>query len=1161
MLRILLPFLVTAAAVAQSRDLTFGALSEGQSVSGFRAKAVYLDDFDHAMGARFEHQRTGFTLDLLQIQSVPQTFVWVTTYPTSNMGEPHTQEHLLLGKGNKGRAVASSESMSLVASSAYTQQYRTCYFFNAPAEAIFFDHFERSMDALLHPDYTDEEIRREVRNFGVSPGPNGELRLEEKGTVYNEMVTSMDQANSRLFRAASEALYGPEHPLTYTAGGLPASLRVIQPSDIRKFHAAHYFLRNMGAITALPKDISLTAALGRFDAALNRLEPTPTKLPVMTEAQLPAPQPAPAGRIDRVEYPFRNEQQQGSVFLLWPAERKLSLRDNILLSLFIDNVAGGPDTNLYKRMIDSRTRQADFGAKAIGASVRDDQGNPIFVALQNVPPSRMTDKDLTAIRETVMDELARVAAYADGSKEMAEFHERLRGRILETRRQLAKFVNSPPGFGARFTNGSWLQQITELNKEPGFRKSVTAKEDLAAIEKLLEGNRNIWRERLQQWKVLGVSPYVEAAVPNPDLIRQAEQEREARLVTETARLKEKYGAATEQDALRRYSGDYEAATAELERAAKNLPPPKFLDHPPMTLDDQLEFKAGSVGGIPLVTSTFDSMTSGTTGIALRLDGIPENRLIYVAMLPQLLTRVGVIENGKPVSFEEMTQRMRNEILGLNASFRSNTATDRYELVLRGSGNNIAESKRAIDWMKLVLLHPDWRPENLPRLRDLVDQSLGSLRNTTQSPEEFWVVAVANAYRRQDNPLLLATTSFMTRAHYLLRLRWMLKDGGTDALYGMLARLGDATGGRAERKAVLTAIQNGKYPELDKLSAAEKALAVDAARDLDATLADVPDSSLASDWKYLCNQIATDLRFGPKQALTELDEVRKSILLAGGARMFLIASSATQKELASGIQSLAESMSPGQVKKSAYAATRRVDARLRARDAAAETPMFAGLLNANSQGGVFLNSAPGTSFRDTTRDGLLELLAGKLYAGGGAHGIFMKTWAAGLAYSNGIRSSLTEGQIGYYAERTPELPQTLKFVIEELKRARPDMTLVDYAVAGAFVGTRASQGYEDRGEAMADDLANGITPEVVSRFHRAVLDLRNDPKLGEELFRRMNNTYAKILPGMAGKAKDVKGATYFVIGPEKQLAAYEDYLKKSDAPEDRVWRLYPRDFWQ
>jgi hypothetical protein len=34
----------------------------------------------------------------------------------------------------------------------------------------------------------------------------------------------------------------------------------------------------------------------------------------------------------------------------------------------------------------------------------------------------------------------------------------------------------------------------------------------------------------------------------------------------------------------------------------------------------------------------------------------------------------------------------------------------------------------------------------------------------------------------------------------------------------------------------------------------------------------------------------------------------------------------------------------------------------------------------------------------------------------------------------------------------------------------------------------------------------------------------------------------------------------VIGPEKQLAAYEEYLKKADAPGARLWRLYPRDFW-
>ena len=51
-------------------------------------------------------------------------------------------------------------------------------------------------------------------------------------------------------------------------------------------------------------------------------------------------------------------------------------------------------------------------------------------------------------------------------------------------------------------------------------------------------------------------------------------------------------------------------------------------------------------------------------------------------------------------------------------------------------------------------------------------------------------------------------------------------------------------------------------------------------------------------------------------------------------------------------------------------------------------------------------------------------------------------------------------------------------------------------------------------------------------------------------------YAKILPGLNS---DTSGE-YFVIGPEKQFAAYEEYLKKAEGPSTRLWRLYGRDFW-
>src|SRR5689334_3318185 len=83
--------------------LTLDSLAEGAAVHGFVPISVYVDGSDRRIGARFVHQATKFTFDYLQIESAPQGYLWVGSYPTSDKGEPHTQEHLLLGKGDRGR--------------------------------------------------------------------------------------------------------------------------------------------------------------------------------------------------------------------------------------------------------------------------------------------------------------------------------------------------------------------------------------------------------------------------------------------------------------------------------------------------------------------------------------------------------------------------------------------------------------------------------------------------------------------------------------------------------------------------------------------------------------------------------------------------------------------------------------------------------------------------------------------------------------------------------------------------------------------------------------------------------------------------------------------------------------------------------------------------
>lgn len=1186
--------IVALGSAQTDRRLGLETLSAGETVAGFKTANIYLNDSGQAIGARFVHARSGFVLDYLEIQSLPQGFIWTTSYPTSDMGEPHTQEHLLLGKGNIGRSVASLENMSLAGSTAFTEQWRTSYqFHTAAGPEAFYQLFERKMDALLHPDYTDEEIRREVRNFGVTENPGDKsLRLEEKGTVYNEMVSYFERPGARLFRALDQMVYGKSHPLSFSSGGFPSALRELKPEDIRKFHREHYRLGNMGMIGSFPKEMALSDILRRMDATLIRLEPGGDKMKFVTEAELPSPQPAPPGTIQIVDYPHKNNQQAGSMIFTWPAALKLDSRETVLLTLFLNNIAGDATTNLYKRFVDTKTREIETGAKSVFGTVSDDMGQPVLIGLGDVAPVNMSAEQIALVRQKVMEELSRIASWKDGSPELAEFNARLKSRVIQYRRDLSKFVNSPPGFGFRNTGAGWISHIYRLTRSNDFRKSLTMRPELDFVDGLLANGQNFWREYLGKWKLTGTTPYAAAARPNPDLIKQEDQERLHRVAAETARLKAKYGVTDDQIAVRRYQAEYDAETVAQEKLAKQDNGSRFIESPPLTLDDQLEYKVQTLaGGVPLVASTFDNISSATTGLALRLDGVADGELVYLSVLPALLTRVGVLKDGKPISSEEMSELLRNEVLSLNAYFSTNFATDRSELVVRGAGNDATEAARSIEWMKLVLLHPDWRSENLSRIRDVVDQSLSSLRNRMQGSEESWVNNPADAYWRQDNPLLLTTASFLTQSHNAHRLRWMLKDAGPAetraAISNFLSELSGAgsKGDRAELKALLGAMQDKQtelksrvgpvpvspsaklsptlkpyFEDFSRLPDAAKSLAVEASKDIDQLLGDIPDSSLAADWSYLSMQIRTDLLTSPEKTLSTLNAIRQRLLKTGNARMFLIGSSATQQKLGSNINGLVAGLENSKGGTAAHTNSKLIDGRLRQRSPEASSPLFVGLVNPNSQSGVVINSAPTASYKDTDPEKLLQYLASRIYAGGGAHGIFIKTWGAGLAYSNGFRGSPAQGRIGYYAERVPELPQTIRFVIDELKKAPHDPNLIEYAVAQVFLAFRSASEYEVRGEAMAADLADGVTPEVVSRFRKAILELRRKPNLADELYKRMDQSYATVLPGYGVKAKDVQGGIFFVIGPEKQFALYEDYLKTVEGADTRVYKLYPRDFW-
>src|SRR5664279_979683 len=402
-----LPPLVSGSAVLPTPTevaADLGAFHEGAKVHGFTVAAIYLDGADHPIGAKLVHDNTGFQLDYLRIESAPQGYIWAKTYPTSDQGEPHTQEHLLLGKGERGRRLGSSEAMALAKSSAFTEQWHTAYHFHTVAgPEVYWSVFENHLDTLLNPNYTDEEIRREVRNFGVDKADNGTLRLEEKGTVYNEMVRAYEQPETSELRMMGQLVYGEKHPLALDSGGFPEAIRTMTPTDIRTFHEQHYHLANMGIIAAYPSSMPLASVLDRTAQILDK--EAGRKGSSIGEADLPKPTPAAPGTLAVTEFPDAEATTPGHMLFAWPVTPIADATERTLLELFTDALAGDESTPLYQKLIDGKTHTVDLGATRLTAAVWKDLGESATIAIDGVKADKLDEHTLAEVRSVITAEL------------------------------------------------------------------------------------------------------------------------------------------------------------------------------------------------------------------------------------------------------------------------------------------------------------------------------------------------------------------------------------------------------------------------------------------------------------------------------------------------------------------------------------------------------------------------------------------------------------------------------------------------------------------------------------------------------------------------------------------------------------------------------------
>jgi len=1177
-LSLALVFLMFSGAWAQ---VSLDNLREGQKINGFSTMNVYVNGIDKPMGARFISDKYGFIVDVMQIQSVPQGFFWVKTPPTSDMGEPHTCEHLLLGKGNYGRYVATLEDMSLGSSTAYTAQVRTCYHFNTIAGGeAFYDILEAKLMAFLHPDFTDEEIRREVCHIGISKDPqSGELYLEEKGTVYTEMVSAFEKPWYYYNEPLDKMIYGENHPLSFISGGEPSAIRTMTAEDMWNFHKTHYITANMGLIVAIPDNMPVDDFLKRMDEIITRCQEEPTSSEYVGIDAYPVPDPNPAtfGTMEIVTYPSENPQDPGNMYYAWPAHLELDNNQRNMLNLFLDAFASGQTSNLYNLFINSEKRKINIGGSGVWNWLSPYKGSPVWLALEGVDNVHINETMVDSIRSMMIAEIRRVYEFADGSEELQQFNHEVESRLIGQRKQLEDYLNTPPMFGfRRGSAGGWLSTLKNLEKVDGFRKSMVFKEQFAHAESLLTTNTNFWKQVIDNARLLDVKPYAVGHKPDPSMVVRMNEAKQARIAAYLEDFREKYGVDNDQEAISLYKEEFDAKTAELEKIAADQELPGFIDNPPLTLDEQLKYETIALpGDIPMVASTFDNMNSSTIGLGLRLDVVPERDLVYVPFLTDVMTQIGVVENDTVVPYDQMQARLRKEVLRLNAGFDLGFESGRVELMLTGAGSNLEELNNALHWMKLVLYSPYVSVDNVPRMLDVIDQSLVSLRNRMKGSEEDWVSNPSYAYRYQDNPLFLTANSFLTQTHHYHRLRCLLTDPGDEIASNELGWYLKGLGqyGQNKTRAELTAMLAGildneqpdpKYtelfaPHLTDLSGTAYQNVLQAMKMMRSSLAEIPDANLAGDWAYLCHEIANDMVVTPEQAVNDIKRVLGLIRHADNARMFMVSNSADRAATMDTIRDFVSRLDSKTASEyQAYAGIPYITKRMQSRvPDVSEPPTYVGLVFDGTNNGVIIVSAKYAKPYDTSA--VLDILAGKMYCGGGPHSLFMRTWSAGLAYSNGVGVGAASGRVSYYAERCPDIGETMRFVVGELQGAQENQELCGYSVAQIFGDTRAASRYVSRGRSMAADLADGYTPERVAAYRKKVLEVSKDENLYDELREKMENIYGRVLIGYGKSIATTPGAYVFLVGPEPQFKSLETLVANTEGKQP-IYRLYPRDFW-
>jgi Zn-dependent M16 (insulinase) family peptidase len=1097
------------------------------------------------------------------METAPQAMLWVDSPTQSNSGLPHSLEHLLFGKGTKGRYASLLAEMRLGDKAAATFPDFTAFGFSSGTGlAGFFEELHAWLDALYRPDFTDLEAEREFYHFGVvTDSTTNKKTLIEKGSVYDEMQTN-EGAYIYYFELLKRVL-GEQNPFGFFSVGQPGEMRGVTPAEIRAFHAQHYRLGpSAGLIFALNPKENVPDFLQRVSNELDQFansDPKPSARRDLSQPKYPI-RPSADSQIKIYPFPAASQADAGEVRFSWKVVKVQSAVDLRLGLLFFRALADGEQSLLYKSLVDSKTREIDTGATTVESEpfVAESPYFPVWnVGVTGTPGNRITVERIEEIRKLILRKIRAISEYSDNSDDLVGFNRLVASYAESWQHSESVWLKSPPHFTYQ-SKSDWKDHLEYLEMDPSFVRSISAEPVWRAISQKLASGKNIWRDVIEKDRLLD-PPYAAGSTPSPQLLEKMREGKETRIRDKIKALMRQYHTADEQEALSRFEQGELAKNKEIDAIEARVTRSHFTDHPPMTPDDDIRYTQLRIGdNVPAIATIFRNPPTLDIGISFDLRELPAKYYKYLPVLPRCFDSLGLKNGGRITPYGELLQDIQRQLLNLSVGYEDNPVSKRADLTFRASSADIKEFRGALDLLQSMMRFNYLDVDNADRLRDIVSERLFADDSYTKAGESRWIDNPVSAFRNQDNRLYLALESQFTRAHWDGRLKWLFHRPVGAADREKLEEFAKGVlSSDFSRQKLSEQLTRSDITELDR----------ELMEYWERNLASFPESELADGFQQLTEEVLQDLGTGAAKAIEELKELQELVLNRRAIHIDLTVSEsaldAIRPDLAKFIQSipihqLSAGVRSNDPDASAFPVMAKAEKRNHTSHEKANFPWYVGFVDKDGSSSNLVIYADLPGYSDLDRSSLIRMLASNIFSGSGPHSFYVKARETGLVYGNFFDSLPAQKILWFYADRSPDLPALIELVNAQAATVREinDPSVIDYALSQTFSFSRAMWSTSDRGSALASDIRDGIGPDKVRRFSEAILKLRNEPDLLAQLKHAGLDSICGIL--LQDKCKEKQKADhsiFFFVGPEKVSADVEKRL-----PIPNLLRVYPSDYW-